>query len=256
MTEEQSKVFQRVVSVAQTFLVEAMEKGAVTTTLIAEKVDFVATHMAPGENVDRKEVVAELIRRFSLWIGGASTLSDKTGHKDWLTAARRKDWRYWQRYRDFLEGKMSVKAVDALDDATNKILELLEDPLREGCWDRRGLVVGHVQSGKTGNYTGLICKAADAGYKIVIVLAGLHNNLRSQTQIRLEEGFLGYETSAKNDVVRYIGVGENGREAEIRPTARRIAPITGISTPRSRSTWPSPRSSVPGSSWSRRTRRC
>lgn len=217
MTEEQNKVFQRVVSVAQTFLVEAMENGSVTPTLIAEKVDFVATHMAPGENVDRKKAVAELIRRFSLWIGGASTLSDKTGHKDWLNAARRKDWRYWQRYRDFLESKMSVKAVDALDDATNKILELLEDPLREEGWDRRGLVVGHVQSGKTGNYTGLICKAADAGYKIIIVLAGLHNNLRSQTQIRLEEGFLGYETSAKNDVVRYIGVGENGRDSEIRP---------------------------------------
>lgn len=217
MTEEQNKVFQRIVSVAQTFLVEAMENGSITPTLIAEKVDFVATHMAPGENVDRKEAVAELIRRFSLWIGGASTLSDKTGHKDWLNAARKKDWRYWQRYRDFLESKMSIKAVDALDDATNKILELLEDPLREEGWDRRGLVVGHVQSGKTGNYTGLICKAADAGYKIIIVLAGLHNNLRSQTQIRLEEGFLGYETSAKNDVVRYIGVGENGRDAEIRP---------------------------------------
>lgn len=217
MTNEHNKVFQRVVSVAQTFLSEAMEKGVVTPALIAEKVDFVATHMAPGENIDRKEAVAELIRRFSLWIGGTSTLSDQTGHKDWLDASRRKDWRYWQRYRDFLEGKMSVRAVDALDEATNEILELLEDPLREGCWDRRGLVVGHVQSGKTGNYTGLICKAADAGYKVIIVLAGLHNNLRSQTQIRLEEGFLGYETSAKNDVVRYIGVGENGRDAEIRP---------------------------------------
>ncbi|TLG92129.1 endonuclease [Pseudomonas edaphica] len=217
MTEAQNKVFQRVVSVTQTFLVEAMENGSITPTLIAEKVDFVATHMAPGESVDRKEAVAELIRRFSLWIGGASTLSDRTGHKDWLNTARKRDWRYWQRYRDFLESKMSIKAVDALDDATNKILELLEDPLREEGWDRRGLVVGHVQSGKTGNYTGLICKAADAGYKIIIVLAGLHNNLRSQTQIRLEEGFLGYETSAKNDVVRYIGVGENGRDAEIRP---------------------------------------
>jgi len=217
MMEAQNKVFQRVVSVAQTFLVEAMENGSITPTLIAEKVEFVATHMAPGESVDRKEAVAELIRRFSLWIGGSSTLSDRTGHKDWLNTARKRDWRYWQRYRDFLENKMSIKAVDALDDATNKILELLEDPLREGGWDRRGLVVGHVQSGKTGNYTGLICKAADAGYKIIIVLAGLHNNLRSQTQIRLEEGFLGYETSAKNDVVRYIGVGENGRDAEIRP---------------------------------------
>lgn len=217
MTEEQNKVFQGIVSIVQTTLAADMEKGLVTPTLIAEKVDFVADNLYPGKNVHRKEVVAELIRRFSLWIGGATTLSDKSGHKDWLNASRRKDWRYWQRYRDFLESKMSVKAVDALDEATNKILELLEDPLREGVWDRRGLVVGHVQSGKTGNYTGLICKAADAGYKIIIVLAGLHNNLRSQTQIRLEEGFLGYETSAKNDVVRYIGVGENARDAEIRP---------------------------------------
>jgi hypothetical protein len=57
-----------------------------------------------------------------------------------------------------------------------------------------GLVVGQVQSGKTSNYTGLICKAADAGYKLIIVLAGIHNNLRSQTQLRLDEGFLGFDT--------------------------------------------------------------
>lgn len=217
MTDEQSKLFQGLVSIVQTTLAADMEKGSITPTLIMEKVDFVADNFYPGKDIDRKDARDELIRRFSLWIGGTTMLSDRTGHKDWLNASRRKDWRYWQRYRDFMESKMSVKAVDALDEATNKILELLEDPLREECWDRRGLVVGHVQSGKTGNYTGLICKAADAGYKIIIVLAGLHNNLRSQTQIRLEEGFLGYETSAKNDVVRYIGVGENGRDAEIRP---------------------------------------
>lgn len=217
MIEEQNKLFQSLVSIVQTMLASDIESGVATPALIAEKVDFVANNLYPGKDIDRNEAVAELIRRFSLWIGGATMLADKTGHKDWLNASRRKDWRYWQRYRDFLESRMSIKAVDALDEATNKILELLEDPLREGVWDRRGLVVGHVQSGKTGNYTGLICKAADAGYKIIIVLAGLHNNLRSQTQIRLEEGFLGYETSAKNDVVRYIGVGENARDAEIRP---------------------------------------
>lgn len=217
MMEAQSKVFQALVNIAQTTLAPDLELGTLTPTVIAHKVDFLADNLYPGTDVDRKEVVAELIRRFSLWIGGASTLSDKTGHKDWLNASRRKDWRYWQRYRDFLERDLSVKAVDALDETTNKILELLEDPLREGGWDRRGLVVGHVQSGKTGNYTGLICKAADAGYKIIIVLAGLHNNLRTQTQIRLEEGFLGYETSALNDVVRYLGVGEYGRDSEIRP---------------------------------------
>jgi hypothetical protein len=77
--------------------------------------------------------------------------------------------------------------------------------------------VGHVQSGKTGNYTGLVCKAADAGYKIIIVLAGLHNNLRAQTQIRLEEGFLGYETSAAGDCVKTIGVGEIDSDVKIQP---------------------------------------
>ena len=59
---------------------------------------------------------------------------------------------------------------------------------------RRGLVMGNVQSGSTANYAGLICKAADAGYKVIIVLAGMHNNLRSQTQVRLDEGFLGYKS--------------------------------------------------------------
>ena len=66
----------------------------------------------------------------------------------------------------------------------------LEDPRRPGPWDRRGMVVGQVQSGKTANYTGLICKAADAGYRLIVVLAGMHNSLRSQTQRRLDEGFL------------------------------------------------------------------
>ena len=114
--------------------------------------------------------------------------------------------------------QISIKAVDALDRSTDSVLALLEDPGREGPWDRRGLVVGHVQSGKTSHYSGLICKAADAGYKIIIVLAGLHNNLRSQTQIRLDEAFLGYETTAIDaEVFMPIGVGEIDADPEIRP---------------------------------------
>jgi len=75
-----------------------------------------------------------------------------------------------------------------------------------------------VQSGKTGHYTGLICKAADAGYKIIVVLAGLHNNLRSQTQMRLDEGFLGYETRPHDDEVEpSISVGLIDSDPSIRP---------------------------------------
>ncbi len=74
------------------------------------------------------------------------------------------------------------------------------------------MVVGHVQSGKTANYTGLICKAADAGYRLIIVIAGIHNNLRNQTQARIDEGFIGRDTAKsqdrkKNGAKHVIGVG-------------------------------------------------
>jgi hypothetical protein len=56
------------------------------------------------------------------------------------------------------------------------------------------MVVGNVQSGKTANYTDVITKAADAGYRLIIVVAGIHNNLRDQTQTRIDEGFIGVDT--------------------------------------------------------------
>ena len=187
--------------------------------LIAEKVKFAALTLASSypEGINQEKACAELVRRFSHWIGKDSTLQNMEGHVAWLEASRKKDWRYWQRYQGFLERKLSVDVVGALDESTDKILGLMEDPKREGAWDRRGLVVGHVQSGKTGNYSGLVCKAADAGYKVIIVLAGLHNNLRSQTQIRLEESFLGYETSANRDPGKLIGVAEIDSDPSIHP---------------------------------------
>ena len=206
-----------VISNAQNLL---LEKGDETPTAssIKEMVNLAVSIMPKrkDEPIDVDGAIAELIRRYSVWIGQNSTLADNSDHEAWLSSARKNGWRYWQRYREMQERKLPPAAIDALEKTTDEVLGLLEDPNRTGHWDRRGLVVGHVQSGKTANYTGLICKAADAGYKIIIVLAGLHNNLRSQTQIRLEEGFLGYETSADNDVVKFIGVGEKQRDIEIK----------------------------------------
>ena len=169
------------------------------------------------ESVDRNSVVDELIRRYSHTVGRNATLSDDFDHVQWLTAERMKDWLYWRRYSEYMEAKIPMVALDALDEATDEVLGHLEDPRRDGDWDRRGLVVGHVQSGKTANYTGLICKAADAGYKIIIVLAGLHNNLRAQTQIRLDEGFLGFATLANVDDLPAVGVGLIDADHSIRP---------------------------------------
>lgn len=121
-------------------------------------------------------------------------------------------WKFWTRYREYLsdEKGFAPDVLNKLDRLTDRILDGLFDPAINAIIDKRGLVVGQVQSGKTSNYTGLICKAADAGYKLIIVLAGIHNNLRSQTQLRLDEGFLGFDTQhqrAFNQNNLWLGVG-------------------------------------------------
>jgi hypothetical protein len=210
----QVQLLEDVIATAQRLVKAEKDSSKITPSYIAEKVKLAAAMFAsdPPVPLDEAKVVTILIQRFSHRMGKATTLKDNTGHFDWLTAARKKDWHYWRRYRDYQESKLSDVVVDGLDEATDDILGLLEDPLRTDSWDRRGLVVGHVQSGKTSNYTGLINKAADAGYKIIIVLAGMHNNLRSQTQMRLEEGFLGYETTADRDAGAAIGVAAFGED--------------------------------------------
>ena len=165
-------VEQKVVKFVQELLDDERKSGAtITLELIAENIERVlAMNPKWGHGLDRDLVADELVRRFSTWVGEATTLHSDVDHKAWLVAARKQGWRYWQRYREYLERDLPLSAVEALDKTTDEILGILEDPARPDPWDRRGVVVGYVQSGKTGNYTGLICKAADAGYKIIIVL--------------------------------------------------------------------------------------
>ena len=120
---------------------------------------------------------------------------------------------FWGNYKQYLEEEKnySPDVINKLDLLTDEILNNLFDPTLKIKINKKGLVVGQVQSGKTGNYTGLICKAADAGFGLIIVLAGIHNNLRSQTQLRIDESFLGFDTKHKRALktknIR-IGVGQ------------------------------------------------
>lgn len=122
---------------------------------------------------------------------------------------------FWGSYRQYLEEEKNFApdVVNKLDRLTDSILDNLFDPTEKVKINKKGLVVGQVQSGKTANYTGLICKAADAGFGLIIVMAGIHNNLRSQTQIRIDESFLGFDTQhtrAFNQQSIKIGVGKPG----------------------------------------------
>lgn len=111
-----------------------------------------------------------------------------------------KNLKFWNRYSKYLfEKKHWEKSAIAksIGNPTNMLLNAIADPSKAIAQEKRAMVVGYVQSGKTANYIGLINKALDAGYKYIIVLSGIHNNLRSQTQSRIDEEVLGYETSSE-----------------------------------------------------------
>lgn len=144
------------------------------------------------------EEVARLIEEKLGISMGLGAIVDTQDFRPWLHDARINgeigDF-YWGRYRRLLGNKgLPRSVIDATDEVTDRILDRLGNPRDDSAWSRRGMVVGHVQSGKTANYTGLICKAADAGYRLIVVIAGIHNNLRNQTQARIDEGFIGRDT--------------------------------------------------------------
>ncbi|MCX6297169.1 MAG: hypothetical protein NTX97_14145, partial [Bacteroidetes bacterium] len=97
----------------------------------------------------------------------------------------------WNNYKMALEADGKEKLVSQLDADTFAILDSCYNPKTEGQWERRGLVYGHVQSGKTANYIGLANKAFDVGYKIVIIFTGMTEDLRKQTQDRVNSGIVG-----------------------------------------------------------------
>lgn len=116
---------------------------------------------------------------------------------------------YNNRFEYFMqeEKHWPEESVKELGRNTDEIVNRLGDPNKAGPWKRKGLVIGDVQSGKTANYTSVCNKAVDAGYKIIIVLAGRTNTLRRQTQKRLESDFVGLR---KDDA--------NQKKGEILPT--------------------------------------
>jgi len=135
-------------------------------------------------------------------------LSEGRDHQDWFTEEK-KVWKnkfymksHFAFYKHNFEKKLGPKRFEQLDLSSDKILEEIEDPNREAPWDTRGMVVGDVQSGKTANYTALITKALDLGFKLMIVFGGIYNNLRDQTQKRLAENVI--KTSTEIPKVNFL----------------------------------------------------
>lgn len=154
-------------------------------------------------NIDTDDVKKQLLALYTLPLAPYKTLLDrKNPGAGWLSAnndARKKEieWKFWNRYLKYLREKEKYQpgVIHQLDRLTNEILDNLYNPtLEEYIISKKGLVVGQVQSGKTSNFTGLICKAVDSGFNVIIVFAGILDDLRTQTQSRLEKCFLGFTT--------------------------------------------------------------
>lgn len=157
----------------------------------------------------RNRVLSEQAIRMNL---GTLLQGDYNYEKWFLSEKANLDMKYWERYKKYLlqNNGFANNVVNTMDDMLDNLVDLLGNPNSECDFQRRGLIVGDVQSGKTSNYTGLICKAADAGYKAIVVLTGTIENLRKQTQLRLDEGFVGRDSAAmlnKKDN-NLIGVGK------------------------------------------------
>lgn len=115
---------------------------------------------------------------------------------------------YWDRYKEYIRKSLPQTVVKTIDEDTDVLMNNIGDPSYDS-FKLYGMAVGHVQSGKTANYAALICKAADAGYKFIVVIAGGINNLRNQTQIRMNEAFVGQDKGTQ--VGAGIGMSESGR---------------------------------------------
>ncbi|MPQ44067.1 Z1 domain-containing protein [Clostridium tarantellae] len=162
---------------------------------------------------DIKEVRKEILSERSIKLNLGTLIEGYVKHEKWfLNRKADLEMRYWERYKMYLVGqkKFPSDVVNTMDTMLDTLTDLLGDPELDSSFQRRGLIIGDVQSGKTSNYTGLICKAVDAGYKVVVLLTGVIEKLRQQTQMRLDEGFVGIDSTAmiNKKVNNVIGVGK------------------------------------------------
>jgi len=174
-----------------------------------------AFEMIPGNEqlsiVEKNSMLKEFEEMFAITIQTGTQLT-KQGWQPWMHTRNeeQKIEFYTKRYKNHLvkHTDMPKSVINEIFNSTDKILECMANPFQNDGFKKKGLVVGHVQSGKTANYIALINKAADVGYKLIILIAGVHNNLRTQTQKRVNEGFIGFDSLKRESIG--VGIGLDG----------------------------------------------
>ena len=144
-------------------------------------------------DLDRQRLLKRVTDNYSSTTGERMIAVTNRDAPRWFDAKKHEiSWDHWEAYKKLLESQgRSEEIIKHNEKVIDTILDYSGDPRASLAWAKKGLVMGNVQSGKTQNYLGLINKAIDAGYKTIIVLGGHLNDLRMQTQERIDEGVLG-----------------------------------------------------------------
>lgn len=179
------------------YVTVSMQDGHLDEAQVLEKLrQFNQLAPPPLTEADLQVIARRLGERLNIDVDRGTVITS-VDYQPWLQDVQRKlDWARWLAYKQLLISQdRPLKVIDKLDELSDKILDLAGDPTLEGAWARRGLALGDVQSGKTGTYLGLFNKAADAGYRLFILLAGNTEVLRQQTQARVDEAFIGRDSA-------------------------------------------------------------
>jgi hypothetical protein len=204
--------------------------GALTEEIVDNNLNLLAGMFGKHLGPDDLAAIAQRIQASMGVSMDRGTVLAAEGYEPWVKQQRGQiEWQRWTAYQDWLvnEKGISPRVMKDMGVLTDDILDLVGDPHRAGEWNRVGLVLGDVQSGKTGTYLGLFNKAIDAGYRLIVVLGGHTGYLRQQTQKRVDEGVVGMSkpmpgsrlgTDASPE--RYVGIGVNNRELVGRVAAR------------------------------------
>lgn len=203
----------------------------ITNEYIERIVDEVVKEYRSLPAFDLTEKEAEGIKfklgtMFDVKVGEKAITLNNRDIPRWFKAKQSQiDWVYWDSYRQMLVSQ--ARPLDVIrknEEVIDNVLDFSGDPTSPGRWARKGLVMGNVQSGKTENYLGLINKAIDAGYKVIILLGGHLNDLRRQTQERVDFGVIGRVSRHLIDTrpggAQTIGVGK------FRDPSRNVQPYT------------------------------
>lgn len=202
----------------------------------AESLREILKSMYPVSEDEFESIKKRLPENILHSIGYADTLRmrDSSHQYGWYKLSEN-DGFFWNRYKDYLSSKKkwSQPVVERLHKTTEDIMDDLGNPQSDEPFQRRGLLLGDVQSGKTATYTAICNKATDTGYRVIIVLAGMMENLRIQTQERLDAEFVGLDSKYTLDnkadsSMRNVPVGV-GKVPPFIPN-KRITRFTSVST--------------------------